>query len=353
VTRSCDVGSLPRRTGEAKSLEGVKQSGEDDCCDSTNLFEKEVARAFLDKLRAGIDVPAYPQFRDMSDMFLSIIDGFEKTAGGYLETGSFKVKRAKEILPEVAAIKRHAQEISAENGGPFELRVCVTGPYTLASFFPYRNSQTYTQLGRALSEVVKANVFAFRQGKVALVAMDEPLFGVVDDPSIERGTTGRESLLAAWELMMRAARGQNAETCIHLHRTSDELFWEVESLNIIESHVGDPLYSMKATKEWLEREDKLLKASVASADFDKLIREKLGARATGNAVADVWKKIANGEVDPKLFLENVDLMKKRLMGMQERFSAERVPWIGTECGLRGFPTYESAIECLRRVSAAA
>ena len=339
--------------GEAMSLAGVRQNGEDKCSASTNLFEKEVARAFLDKLRAGINVPAYPQFRDMSSMFLSIVDGFEKTAGGYLETGSFRVKQGKAILPEVAAVKRHAQEICAESGGPFELRVCVTGPYTLASFFPYRNSQTYTQLGRVLSEVVKANVFAFKQGKVALVAIDEPLFGVVDDPSIERGTMGRESLLGAWDLMMSAARERKAETCIHLHRTSDELFWEVESLNIVESHVGDPLYRMNATKEWLERKDKLLKASVASADYDKLIREKLGMSATGNAVADVWRKIATGEVDPKLYLEDVDLMKKRLMGMEERFGAERVPWVGPECGLRGFPTYESAIECLRRVSAAA
>jgi 5-methyltetrahydropteroyltriglutamate--homocysteine methyltransferase len=324
----------------------------DSCNDSTDLFEEEVVRAFLDKLHAGIDMPAYPQFRDMGDMFLSIIEGAEKTVGGYFETGSLRVKPGKETLPEVETIKRNAQDIYAVRDTPFHLRVCVTGPYTLASFFPYRNSRTYTQLGRVLSEIVKANIFALKQGKVDSVAVDEPLFGIVDDALIERGTDGRESLLAAWESTMSAAREQSVETCIHLHRTSDELFWEVKSLNVVESHVGDPLYSLKTTKEWLEREDKLLKASVASADFDKLIREKLKVNATGTAVGEVWKKITNGEVAPEFYLEDAGLMKKRLRDVEERFGAERVPWAGPECGLRGFPTYESAIECLRRVSAA-
>ena len=352
MTKSCDVGSLPFPWESDKFLEGTNHytAGIGDA--SAELFEQEVSRAFLDKLKAGIEIPAFPQFRDMNDMFLSALEGTEKMTGGYVETDTLIVKQGREMLPEVAVIKRNADRFHAEMGEPFKLRVCVTGPYTLASFFPYRNSQTYTQLGRVLSEVVEKNVFALKQGKVALVSVDEPLFGVVDDPLIDRGTEGRENLLAAWESIMGRARKRNVETCIHLHRTTDELFWEVESLRVVETHVDDPLYKMKATGGWLERKDKLLKASVATTDFDRLIKEKLGLDATGDAVADVWKKIAKGTSNPEMYLEDVGLMKKRLEDIVERFGVERVAMAGTECGLRGFPTYGSAIECLRRVSEA-
>jgi hypothetical protein len=126
----------------------------------------------------------------------------------------------------------------------------------------------------------------------------------------------------------------------------------VDSLDIVESHVNDPLYAMKATRKWLEEKDKQLKASIATTDFDELIREKLDVKATGNMIADEWKKINKETVDPKMYLEDVDLMKSRLKAVEERFSVERVAMAGPECGLRGFPTYDTAIECLRRVAAA-
>jgi len=44
-------------------------------------------------------------------------------------------------------------------------------------------------------------------------------------------------------------------------------------------------------------------------------------------------------------------MGLRLRRAVERFG-ERVAYAGPECGLRGFPTYESALECLRRVARA-
>jgi 5-methyltetrahydropteroyltriglutamate--homocysteine methyltransferase len=352
MTKSCDVGSLPFPGESDKFLEGANHYAAGLSDASAELFEQEVSRGFLDKLKAGIEIPAFPQFRDMNDMFLSAFEGTEKMTGGYVETGALTVKQGREMLPEVAVIERNADRFHAEMDEPFQLRVCVTGPYTLASLFPYRNSQTYTQLGRVLSEVVVKNVFAVKQGKVVLVSVDEPLFGVVDDPLIDRGTEGREKLLAAWESIMSRARKRNVETCIHLHRTTDELFWEVESLVVVESHVDDPLYKMKATGRWLDRKDKLLKASVATTDFDRLIKEKLGLNATGDAVADIWKKIAKGTLSPEMYLEDVGLMKKRLKDIVERFGVERVAMAGTECGLRGFPTYGSAIECLRRVSEA-
>ncbi len=352
MIQSCDIGSLPYPDRPARLLADASSTASFHADGHGALFEQTVVTVFLDKLKAGISIPTFPQFRDMNHMFLSVFEGLERMKEGYVETGRLTVRKEQGLLPEVAAIEKNAKEICLQNGHPFALRVCITGPYTLASFFPYRTSHTYRQLGKVLSEIVEKNVFAAKQGKVALVAIDEPLFGLVDDPLIDRGSEGREVLRAAWESIAGKARSNNVETCIHLHSTSDDLFWNVKSLKIIESHLSDPLYSMKVTKERLEKEDKLLKASIATSDFDQLIREKLGPNASNDAVADAWKNISRSTINPELFLEDVDLMKRRLEEIIVRFGKERVTLAGPECGLRGFPTYVSAIECLKRVSKA-
>jgi hypothetical protein len=109
---------------------------------------------------------------------------------------------------------------------------------------------------------------------------------------------------------------------------------------------------MKTTKQRLEKDDKTLKASIAIADFDQLIKKGLNSNASDAAVADAWKKISKRTLDPEVFLETVDVMKKRLLLVIGRFGVDRVRFAGPECGLRGFPTYASAIECLKRVSKA-
>ena len=345
----CDVGSLPHDQDTNKLLEGASQFTTGSTTDSAKYFENTIVKAFLDKLKAGVSVPAFPQFRDMNQMFISTIEGLEKVKGGYIETGRLAAKSGSCMLPEVEAIKRNMKKIFDQTSCPFKLRICITGPYTLSSFFPYRTSETYIQLGQILSQIVEKNTFREKQGRTFLVSIDEPLFGMIDDPLIDRGTEGREALLDAWETIAHKAKTRNARSCIHLHCTSDDLFWMIESLQIVESHTDDPLYEMKATKQRLESTDKLLKASIAITNFDKLIWNKLGSAASEEVVADAWKRILRKQMDPQEFLEDVNVMEKRLNEVVERFGLERVTLAGTECGLQGFPNYILAIQYLSRV----
>jgi 5-methyltetrahydropteroyltriglutamate--homocysteine methyltransferase len=248
--------------------------------------------------------------------------------------------------------------IQEKTGEPFEVRVCVTGPYTLASFFPYRDEGTFSRLGNVISQILEHNIFSNKHGRISLVSVDEPLFGLMDDPSIDFGSKGRENLLATWETIFRKIKSKNAQTMIHLHSTANPLFWDAPSLDVIDSHVVDPLIRMKKTGELLESRDKFLKASLAVNDFDTLIKEKIVADSqeklaesdVNEKIADVWTGIKNGTVDSEKFLETVDTMKSRLANVVERFGAERVLYAGPECGLKAYPTYENAFECLRRVS---
>lgn len=350
--KSCDVGSLPCQVEQDELQDGAESYAGGRENDAAKSFEQTIVNAFLDKLKAGISIPAFPQLRDMNEMFLSIIQGLDKWKHGYVEANELSIKPECRTLPEVAAIKRNSKVIKEKYGDNFQLRICITGPYTLASFFPYRDNQTYARLSRVLSEIIEKSFFADNQGQVSLVSIEEPVFGLINDPMVDKGSEGRETLLAAWESMAHRIAVKKADSCIHLHNTSDNLFWSVKSLRIVESHADDPLYQLKATKKCLEREDKLLKASIAITDFDQLMHRKLGSQTSGAAVANAWKRIHKQTLNPETFLESVGTMKKRLVKTLERFGRTKVTLAGPECGLRGFPTYASAIQCLRRASEA-
>jgi 5-methyltetrahydropteroyltriglutamate--homocysteine methyltransferase len=360
MIRSCDVGSLPFVGDSKKFVEGASRFSLYPADESCEFFEKKVLEGLLDKIRVGIDVPNYPQFQDMNEMFLSMIDGIERIKGGYLETKIPSVKTAKSSIPEVMVIEKHSQTIQEKKGAAFEIRICVTGPYTLSSFFPYKREDIFLRLGNVISQIVENSIFNNKYGRVSLVSVDEPVFGLQDDALIDFGSEGRENLQRAWESIFHKAKSKNAQTVIHLHSTVDELFWDIDSLEIIESHVDDPIHQRKNTKEKLESRDKFLKASVAVNDFDTLIKkriatdslEKLTESDLNERIADTWTDIKHGRINPELFLESVDLMKSRLVKVAERFGVERVLYAGPECGLKGYPTYETAIECLRRASSA-
>ncbi|MGD8506721.1 MAG: hypothetical protein PVF15_08685, partial [Candidatus Bathyarchaeota archaeon] len=271
MVESYDVGSLPFAGDVDKFLEGANCFGSSSEDLRAQYFERKVVEAFLHKMEAGISVPNYPQFRDMSYMFLSLIDGVEKTKGGYAETGLLSLRDGKSTLPEAEALRKHSKDFYEKLGDSFRVRISITGPYTLASQFLYKDKAIFDRLGKMLAQVVENSIFSNKYGRVKLVALDEPVFGLIDDPLLDRGSEARENLHRAWQLILEKASSKNAQTCLHIHNTRDELFWEIESLHIIESHKNDPIYEAKRTKQLLESTDKSLNASITVTDFDQLI----------------------------------------------------------------------------------
>jgi methionine synthase II (cobalamin-independent) len=86
---STDVGSLPPRVDSSSLVSGARRFQSqshwlrhDSAVEQVKVFEDEVKTAFGEKLKQGLDVPTYPQFRDMNEMFLEMIRGVEKTSSG-------------------------------------------------------------------------------------------------------------------------------------------------------------------------------------------------------------------------------------------------------------------------------
>jgi 5-methyltetrahydropteroyltriglutamate--homocysteine methyltransferase len=356
MVESYDVGSMPLKISQREFSEIFhafeKQTNEE----LSKKFEEVVVQAFVDKILAGINIPNYPQFCDMSEMFLSRMDGIEKFKEGYVEIESLRLKPEKAKIPEVLAIEKCSKAIFDRIGESFRLKVCITGPYTLANFFPYRNEETFRNLGRVLAEIVRKNIFKNKFGQVYMVTLDEPLFGVISDPMMDYGSPGRDALLKAWEKIFSEVSAKGIVTSLHLHSTADELFWYVKCLKVVESHVNDQLYERKANQKKLEEYDKFLKASICLTDFDQLIRNYIIQSSRSRQIeicektAEIWKKIHKGTLNSNIFLEEENLMKNRLEKIVETFGIGRVIYAGPECGLGGFPSYETAIEYLRRVA---
>ena len=366
MIQTYDVGSFPFVGEFEKFLKGVESVDPlllllyaEKYSSGRRYFEEKIVESFLDKAKGGIDIPNYPQFRDMNEMFLNSVNGIEKSKGGYTIVNSLSIKEKALHIPEVSVLEERAGEISEKIHSPLKVKVCVTGPYTLSSLFPRKDYKTFSELGQIVSQIVENNSFNNKFGRVELIAVDEPVFGLVDDPLLDHGSSGREELLKAWESIFHVIKSKSIRSCIHLHGTSNELFWQAKSLEIVESHVGDSLYSNERTKTFLEKEDKFLKASISVTDFDSLIKNHLKTSfksldevALIQKVADTWTEIRKGKTDPTLFLESAEVMEERLRKIIRQFGLERIPYAGSECGLRSFPTYESAMECLRRVASA-
>jgi 5-methyltetrahydropteroyltriglutamate--homocysteine methyltransferase len=358
---SSDIGSMPATTEPRVIEAGAQRSGTllpllNIGVEDYSGFRDAVVSGYADKAKAGVEVPNYPQFRDMNEMFFQLMRGIEKGDGGLMAVGSIRPVKGASI-PEVDVIRREsakARELSGRD--KLRLRICVTGPYTMASFFGAKTPGLYRMLGRAVARILDASLFRSRYAEVTHVCVDEPVLGFMNDPMLDFGAEGREALRAAWDDICRTASIRGVDTSMHLHNTSESLIWDVEHLNAVGSHVGDPIYTSESTRQLLEEKDKYIWAALGVTQFDTLIQ--MYYRAEGykgdmpEKIGETWTGIKKGVIDPYIFLEDQGTMEKRLSKILEFFGAERVTYASPECGLNSFPDYGVAVECLRRSVAA-
>jgi 5-methyltetrahydropteroyltriglutamate--homocysteine methyltransferase len=252
------------------------------------------------------------------------------------------------------SIEKFSREIYEALGAKLRIKMCITGPYTLSHVFAYRYPDLFMILSELLRDIVSQSIIKNKYIDTAMVTVDEPAFALSNDSLIDYGSEGRLMLRKAWKDIFHTIYSSGVDSSIHLHSTSDPLFWEIDDLLVIDSHVSDSIYSSPRTKEQLERYDKFLKVSVSITDYDELIlrRKKSKEYPDQDYIADVWRGIRSGSINPSVYLEDVDTIARRLKKAIDLVGYDRVKYAGPECGLRGFPDYETSIEYLMRVSKA-
>lgn len=307
-----DIGSFPLPEGVTR--EWAEQNHR------TVEYAEMVRRAYLMKVNAGVELPNYPQFRDMNRMFLEPIKNEAFQEEPYL------IKRKHARISEVEAL----MEMKVR-----KLRVCITGPFELY----YREFGTiiYDDVLEKISLSVARFVENIDSEVVECVSMDEPSLGT--NPELQ---PTHDQIKIAYEKI--DFRG---DVQIHLHSPlfHTELL-DVETVNVVGIECGRDEKAMDFVDvEDLDSHDKFIRVGVARSDIDGIIAE-YNSRHNVNVWGD-----EDGVMNAIDEIENPGMIAGRIEKAIERFG-ERLKYIGPDCGLFSFPSQNSAVKLLENITEA-
>lgn len=289
--------------------------------------------AMRQKIDAGVDIPTYPQFQDMNQQFLSIINDESKTEEPLL------VRKENAKILELDAMEDVAADYYKRNGKRLNARICVTGPVEL--YTKQFGGTTYTDI----LNVFATNVDRFisnaldnaKQFKIAIVSIDEPSIGI--NPQI---MFSDNDLIDALDKAGRTAASKKIDTEIHLHSPLYYgLICETTSINTIGvESAANPSYLSLIDKEDLKTYDKFLRVGISRTDIFNMsaaLNEKYGT--------NIWKEPAKLE-EIVTGMETPQVIEMRLEKIYKIFG-ERIKYTGPDCGLSSWPSQELAFRLLK------
>jgi 5-methyltetrahydropteroyltriglutamate--homocysteine methyltransferase len=289
---------------------------------SRDQYLNLVRDVLAQKSRAGVEVPTYPQFRDMIRMFMDPIENPDYAQDPYL------------IKKEHAGI----MELEAVPAGR-NVRVCVTGPVELyiSVFGATHYPDILNNLAKSVARFFSASLEA---GKMSVASLDEPSLGLNSNIIFSE-----DEILDALQIAAGPCRGLDCE--VHLHSPLyGEVCAHVPGISIvgIES-ASHPDYLQLIDKKVLEETDSYLRAGIARTDIlslSALLNEQLGI--------NLWQDMPRLEREI-LERESPMVMRKRLERAHAQFG-DRLRATGPDCGLGSWPSQDLACRLLANCAAA-
>ncbi|MDD2755900.1 MAG: methionine synthase [Methanothrix sp.] len=305
-----DIGSFPLPKGVR--LDGL----------SRDQYLNLVRDVLAQKSRAGVEVPTYPQFRDMIRMFMDPIENPDYAQDPYL------------IKKEHARI----MELEAVHPGR-DVRVCVTGPVELyiSVFGATHYPDILNNLANSVARFFSASLEA---GKMSVASLDEPSLGLNSNIIFSE-----DEIVDALQIASAPCQGLDCE--VHLHSPLyAEVCAHVPGISIvgIES-ASHPDYLQLIDKKVLEETDSYLRAGIARTDIlslSALLNEQLRV--------NLWQDMPRLEREI-LERESPPVMRKRLERAHAQFG-DRLRATGPDCGLGSWPSQDLACKLLANCAAA-
>ncbi len=305
-----DIGSYPLPRGVR--LDGL----------SRDRYLQLVGQVLAEKIRAGVEIPTYPQLRDMIRMFMDPIKDPDMTESPFL------IRREKAEILELQAVPPGQK-----------VRVCVTGPVEL--YISAFAATHYTDILYTLAESVSRFLqWAKDEGKMAVASLDEPSLGLNSNIIFSE-----EEIQEALEIASRPCRGMHCE--VHLHSPLyAELCAHVSGIDIlgVES-AAHPDYLKLIEREVLEETGTYLRAGIARTDIFSL-----SAQLNDRYKVNLWEDLPRLEREITS-LESPLIMKSRLDQAYAQFG-DRLIATGPDCGLGPWPSQELAGSILGNCAAA-
>jgi len=285
------------------------------------------------KIEAGVDVPTYPQFQDMNQQFLNVINDPSKVDESYL------VSEKDARIVEVYAIEPFARDYREKHGVQMPLRICVTGPLELylKEFGATEYVDVYQLLARSINRFIRRAIEDVRFSNVKVVSIDEPSLGI--SPQV---MFNEDTIIEALSTAAQSARSHNIDVEIHLHSPLHyKLACQTDNINVIGvESAANPSYLELIDKNVLEKTDSFLRTGIARTDIFNLT-----AALNEKYDINVWKEPSRmKEVVTKM--ETPGVIEKRLLRAYNVFG-ERIRYAGPDCGLGAWPTQEMAELLLR------
>jgi len=288
--------------------------------------------AMRQKIEAGVDIPTYPQFQDMNQQFLGIINDEANTEEPLL------VRKEKARIMELEAIEEIGAEYYKKNGRKLNIRVCVTGPVELylKQFGGTAYKDILNAFATSIDRFIRNSIDSARHLQIATVSIDEPSIGI--NPQLMFSDS---DLIEALEKAAKTAASHNIDTEIHLHSPLHyKLICRVPSISIIGvESAANPSYLDLIDKKDLEDYDKFLRVGVSRTDIFNMaaaLNEKYGT--------NVWKEPTKLE-EIVTVMETPKTIAIRLDKIYDTFG-ERIKYAGPDCGLGSWPTQEMAFKLL-------
>jgi len=305
-----DIGSFPLPKGVR--LENL----------SRDQYLDLVRDVLAQKSRAGVEVPTYPQFRDMIRMFMDEIENPDHAESPYL------IKREHARIMELLALSPGQ-----------EVRVCVTGPVEL--YISAFGATHYPDILYNLAESVARFLDKTKSdAKMAVASLDEPSLGLSSNIIFSE-----DEILQALEVASEPCRGMDCE--VHLHSPLyAEACARVPGISIIGiESAAHPDYLQLIDRKALEETDSYLRAGIARTDI-----LSMSARLNETLGTNLWNDMKRLEKEI-LELESPQVMRKRLDKAYARFGG-RLRATGPDCGLGSWPSQDLAGRILANCAAA-
>jgi 5-methyltetrahydropteroyltriglutamate--homocysteine methyltransferase len=305
-----DIGSYPLPRGV--KLDGL----------SRDRYLQLVGQVLAEKISAGVEIPTYPQLRDMIRMFMDPIKDPKMTESPFL------IRREEAKIMELEAVPPGQK-----------VRVCVTGPVEL--YISAFGATGYTDILYTLAESVSRFLEgAKEEGKMAVASLDEPSLGLNSNIIFSE-----EEIQEALEIASRPCQGMHCE--VHLHSPLyAELCAHVSGIDIlgVES-AAHPDYLKLIEREVLEDTGTYLRAGIARTDIFSL-----SAQLNDRYKVNLWEDLPRLEREITS-LESPLIMKSRLDQAYAQFG-DRLIATGPDCGLGPWPSQELAGSILGNCAAA-
>jgi len=306
-----DIGSFPLPYGITRDWI--------ECNLRTKEYEELVKRTFLMKSKY-VELPNYPQFRDMISMFMNLIKNPEFQDEPYL------ISKKYAIIPELEYVER----LEAKS-----VRVCITGAFEL--YYNEFGGVIYEDILLNLAEsVARFAKNACKYENVKCISLDEPSLGIATD------------LQPSDEVIRDVFNTVDVKVDVQIHLHQPTFYEKIleTSVDVIGVECASKPENMDfLDKELIDSHEKKLRIGIARTDIDNVIAE-FNAKHNVNA----WK---NEELIVKAVdeIESPEVILKRIENAYNKFN-DLIAYVGPDCGLFSFPNQESAIQLLKNVKVA-